>query len=253
MLPHHIPRRAHWGKVAQIDRGSPTTLLLGLTTAPRAEHRWEQVGPGASTSPTSITRSNLDIFQLFWRHWIQLIQDYNHAFQSMWGSQRAYVDPGGRRGTTRWAVNQRSEPPQPRLLGQTLIFFNYFESIELSWFRATIMPPKVCEVVSAQKSIRAGEDAGSGAIEQLQPSISPTPFAESNLHIFPEFLNRWAGFDRLYNLRQRKFCTRGHLVGVRGRWPIDRGADGPASRMRFGGGKLSLSHLLRWSREACRK
>ncbi len=52
------------------------------------------------------------------------------------------------------------------------------------------MPPKVCGVVSAQKSIRAGEDAGSWEIEQPQPSISPTPFAGSNLHIFPEFLDR---------------------------------------------------------------
>jgi len=52
------------------------------------------------------------------------------------------------------------------------------------------MPPKVCGVVSAQKSIRAGEDAGSWETEQPQPSISPTPFAGSNLHIFPEFLNR---------------------------------------------------------------
>jgi len=34
--------------------------------------------------------------------------------------QRAYVDP------TRGAVTQRSEPPQPRLLGQTFRFFNYF-------------------------------------------------------------------------------------------------------------------------------
>ncbi len=201
----------------------------------------------------------------------------------MWGSQRAEIDPGGERVTTRWAVtqrneplqprllgqtsmfsnyfwsielsliratimppkvcwvvsahmlirageevllgervNQRSEPPQPRLLGQTLRFFNYFESIEFSWFRATITSPKVCEVVSAQKSIRAGEDADSWKIEQPQPSISPTPFAESNLHIFPEFLNRWTGPDWLYNHRQRKFFIRGHLVGVRGWWPIDR-------------------------------
>ena len=171
----------------------------------------------------------------------------------MWESQRAGIDPGGGRVTTRWAVTQRSEPPQPRLLGQTLIFFNYFESIELSWFRATIMSSKVCGVVSAQKSIRAGEGAGSWETEQPQPSIFPTPFAESKLHIFPEFLNRWTGPDRLYNLRQRKFFTRGHLVGVRGRWSIDEEADDPASRMRFGGGKLSLSHLLRWLRESSRK
>ncbi len=55
------------------------------------------------------------------------------------------------------SVNQRSEPPQPRLLGQTLIFFHYFESIEFSSFKATIMPPKVCRVVSAHMLIRAGE------------------------------------------------------------------------------------------------
>ncbi len=171
----------------------------------------------------------------------------------MLSSQSAYVDPGGERGTTRWAVNQRSEPPQSRLLGQTLIFFNYFESIELGWFRATIMPPKVCEVVSAQKSIRAGKDAGSETIEQLQPSIFPTSFAESNLHIFPEFLNRWTDLVRLYNLRSRKFCIREHLADVRDRWSIDRGADDFASRKRFDDEKLSLSHLLKWLREASRE
>ncbi len=57
-------------------------------------------------------------------------------------------------------INQRSEPSQPRFLGQTSIFFNYFDSIEFSWFRATIMSFKVCEVVSAHKSIRAGEIDG---------------------------------------------------------------------------------------------
>ncbi len=72
-------------------------------------------------------------------------------------SQCAYVDPGGGRVTTRWAATQRSEPPQPRLLNQTLIFFNYFESIEFGWIRATITPPKVCQVVNAHRLIRAGE------------------------------------------------------------------------------------------------
>ncbi len=52
------------------------------------------------------------------------------------------------------------------------------------------MPLKVCEVVSAQKLIRAGEDAGSWETEQPKPSISSSSFAESNLHIFPVFLNR---------------------------------------------------------------
>jgi len=187
-------------------------------------------------SSTSTARSNLDIFRLFSKHWIRLIQSYNYASQSMWGSQRAEIDPGGGRVTTRWAVTQRNESLQPRLLGQTSIFFNYFWSIEFSSIRATIMSPKVCEVVSAQKSIRAGEDAGSWEIEQPQPSISPTSFAESNLHIFPKFLNRWTGPDRLYNLRQRKFFIREHLVEVRGWWSIDRGlvtplaVDGLAAR-----------------------
>ncbi len=75
----------------------------------------------------------------------------------MWDSQRAEIDPGGGRVTTRWAVTQRNEPPQPQLLGQTSMFSNYFWSIELSSIRATIMSSKVCEVVSAQKLIRAGE------------------------------------------------------------------------------------------------
>jgi len=46
------------------------------------------------------------------------------------------------------------------------------------------MSLKVCEVVSAQKLIRAGEDGGSWKIEQSKPSIFPISFAESNLHIF---------------------------------------------------------------------
>ncbi len=74
--------------------------------------------------------------------------------------QRAYVDP------TRGAVTQRSEPPQPRLLGQTFRFFNYFWSIEFAWIRPTIMPPKVCGVVSAQELIRAGE--GDRILERLK-------------------------------------------------------------------------------------
>ncbi len=75
----------------------------------------------------------------------------------MWESQRAEIDPGGGRATTRWAVTQRSEPPQPHLLGQIWIFFDYFWSIEFSLIRATIMPPKVCEIASAHMLIRAGE------------------------------------------------------------------------------------------------
>jgi len=44
---------------------------------------------------------------------------------------------------------------------------------------------KVCEVVSAQESIRAGEDGGSWATEPSKPSIFPITFAQSNLRLFP--------------------------------------------------------------------
>lgn len=40
-------------------------------------------------------------------------------------------------------LNQRIESPQPQLLDQSFIFFDYFWSIKFSWFRATIMPFKV--------------------------------------------------------------------------------------------------------------
>ncbi len=142
----------------------------------------------------------------------------------MWGSQRAGIDPGGGRITTRWAVTQRIEPPQSRLLGQISIFSNYFWSIELSRFRATIMPPKVCGVVSAPKSIRAGEGEGSWAIEPAKPPISPNAFAASNLHIFRGFLKRWSRLGRLYDSCHRKYRARGRLVEVRPIWRIDRGA-----------------------------
>ena len=108
-------------------------------------------------SPTSTARSNLNIFRLFSKHWIQLNQSYNYASQSMSSSQRAEIDPGGGRITTRGAVIQRSEPPQPRLLGQIWIFFDYFWSIEFSSISATILSLKVCQVVNAQNLIRAGE------------------------------------------------------------------------------------------------
>ena len=52
------------------------------------------------------------------------------------------------------------------------------------------MPPKVCEVVSAQELIRAGDGGGSGAIGRPKPSISPIAVAESNLHIFRGFSKR---------------------------------------------------------------
>ena len=122
----------------------------------------------------------------------------------------------------RWTVTQRSEPPRPRLLGQTCIFSRYFWSVEFSRFKATIMPRKVCGIVSAQKSIRAGEGDGRWAIEQPNPSISLNPFAESNLRLFPWFLNRWSRLGRLDNRCHRKYRARERLVGVRSWVRIDR-------------------------------
>ncbi len=143
----------------------------------------------------------------------------------MWDSQRAYVDPSeGRTTTRRTTITQRSESSQSRLLGQILTLFNYFWSVEFSWIRATIMPPKVCEVVSASKSIRAGEGEGSWAIEPAKPLISPNAFAASNLHIFRGFLKRWSRLGRLYDSCHRKYRARGRLVEVRPIWRIDRGA-----------------------------
>ncbi len=106
----------------------------------------------------STARSNLDIFRLFLKHWIRLIQSYNYVFQSMWDSQRAEIDSSGKRVTTRWVVTQRNESLQSRLLDQTSMFFNYFWSIELSLIRATIMSFKVCWVVSAHMLIRAKKE-----------------------------------------------------------------------------------------------
>ncbi len=133
----------------------------------------------------------------------------------------------------------RYQYSQPYLLHQIFIFFNCFWNIKLSWYRATIMPFKVCEIVSAQELIRAGEDADSWEIERSNPSISPILFAESNLPIFPVFLNRWTRLGRLYNLRRRKFFVRGRLCEVRGWWPTDREGD-LASRRRPSGGRISL-------------
>ncbi len=55
--------------------------------------------------PTTFPRSNLHIFRLFLKHWIQLTQGYSYASQSMWGSQRAGIDPGGGR---RWQLGDRA-------------------------------------------------------------------------------------------------------------------------------------------------
>ncbi len=54
---------------------------------------------------TSITESNLRIFELFSKHCTRLDQGYNYASQSMWGSQRAEVDPGARRC---WRLKNRA-------------------------------------------------------------------------------------------------------------------------------------------------
>jgi len=126
------------------------------------------------------------------------------------------------KSSTRWAIIQRSESSQSRLLDQISIFSNYFWSIELDWFRATIMPFKVCEIVSAQKSIRAGKDDGSWKIESSTLSIFFNAFAESNLHLFSWFLNRWSRLDRLDNSCHRKYRARARLEDVRMRWRIDR-------------------------------
>ncbi len=86
------------------------------------------------------------------------------------------------------------------------------------------MPPKVCGVVRAQESIRAGEGDGSWAIAPPKPSIFPMAFAKSNLRLFPWFLNRWSCLDRLDDSCHRKYRARERLVEVRGWWRIDREA-----------------------------
>ncbi len=121
-------------------------------------------------------------------------------------------------------ITQRSESFQPRFLGQILTLFNYFWSVEFSWISATIMPFKVCEIVSASKSIRAEEDESSWAIESIKSLIFSNAFAASNLRIFREFLKRWSRLDRLYDSCRRKYRARERLVGIRPIWRIDREA-----------------------------
>ncbi len=104
---------------------------------------------------TLITRSNLNVFRLFLKHWIQQNQSYNYVFQCILSSQRAKIDSSEERVTTRWAIIQCIESSQSHLLGQISIFSNYFWSIELSRFRATIMSLRVCEIVSASRLIQA--------------------------------------------------------------------------------------------------
>ncbi len=171
----------------------------------------------------------------------------------MLSNQSAYVDSSEERNTIRWVINQRNEFFQSWLLDQILIFFNYFESIELSWFRTTIISFKVCEIISMQKSIQTRKNIDSWAIKQSQFSISSISFAESNLHIFSKFLNCWTDLNWLYNLRQRKFFIREHLVNVQDKWSINWEIDDFASWMRFDNKKLSLNHLLRWFRKSCQE
>ena len=168
----------------------------------------------------SITRSNLDIFRLFLKHWIQLNQNYNYVFQSISSSQCAEFDSNERRITTRWAIIQRSESSQSQLLNQISMFFNYFESIEFNWIRATIMFLKVCEIVSASKSIRAKKDDERWAIEQTKSSIFSHSIAESNLRLFSWFLNRWSRLSRLYNCCHRKYCAWERLADVRDEYEL---------------------------------
>jgi len=56
------------------------------------------------------------------------------------------------------SVNQRSESSQSRFLSQISIFFNYFESIEFSQFRTTIISLKVCQIVNAHMLIQVRKD-----------------------------------------------------------------------------------------------
>ncbi len=121
-------------------------------------------------------------------------------------------------------ITQRSESSQSRFLDQILTLFNYFWSVEFSWISATIMPLKVCEIVSVSKSIRAGKDESSWAIESIKPLIFPNAFAASNLRIFREFLKRWSHLDRLYDSCHRKYTARERLVEIRPIWRIDRRA-----------------------------
>ena len=90
--------------------------------------------------------------------------------------------------------------------------FRLFWSVDFSRCRATIMPFKVCEIVSAQKLIRAGDDADSWKIDSLKPA---------DLHIFRLLWNRRIRLDRLYSCCHEKFFVRQFLCEVQGRWPND--------------------------------
>ncbi len=53
----------------------------------------------------SIIELNLNIIQLFWKHWIQLIQSYNYISQSILSNQCVYVDSSEKRW---WQTRNRS-------------------------------------------------------------------------------------------------------------------------------------------------
>jgi len=160
-------------------------------------------------------------FDYFWSIEFSSIRATIISFQSILSSQCAEINSSEERITTRWAIIQRSESFQSHLLNQISIFFNYFWSIELNWFRATIMSLKVCEIVSAQKSIQARKDDDSWKIKSSTLSIFLNAFAESNLHLFPWFLNRSSHLDQLNNSCHRKYWAQEHLKSIQVRWWID--------------------------------
>ena len=55
-----------------------------------------------------ITRSNLNIFRLFLKHWIQLNQSYNYVSQSMYDSQCTLINLSKKRMTAAKSINQRT-------------------------------------------------------------------------------------------------------------------------------------------------
>ncbi len=117
----------------------------------------------------------------------------------MLSSQCAYVDSNEERITTRWAIIQRSESFQPRLLDQIFRFFHYFWRFELIWFRARIMSFTVCQVVNAHELIQAREDDDRRKISHSAQWISSISFTRSNLNIFQIFWKHWTRLIQSYN------------------------------------------------------
>ncbi len=56
--------------------------------------------------------------------------------------------------TDECSVNQRIKSSQLYLLDQISILFNYFDNVWIVQLRAIILSFKVCEIVSAHKSIQ---------------------------------------------------------------------------------------------------